>query len=97
MGTIVHQGSGRGVVVATGAGTAFGKIAVGLGERQAETAFQAGLRGFSKLLVKVAAVLTVSIFVINVAFHRPLIDAAAVLAGDRDRDHAAAAAGDRDA
>jgi len=75
MGTVVHQGSGRGVVVSTGASTAFGKIAVGLSERQEETAFQAGLRGFSKLLVRVAAVLTISIFVINVAFSRPLIDA----------------------
>jgi len=75
MGTVVHQGYGRGVVVATGSSTAFGKIAVGLSERQAETAFQAGLRGFSKLLVRVAAVLTTSIFVINVAFHRPLLDA----------------------
>ncbi|HET9557920.1 MAG TPA: magnesium-translocating P-type ATPase, partial [Actinomycetota bacterium] len=75
MGTVVHQGSGRGVVVATGSQTAFGKIAVGLSERQAETAFQAGLRDFSKLLVRVAAVLTTSIFVINVAFHRPLLEA----------------------
>ncbi len=75
MGTVVHQGAGRGVVVATGSSTAFGKIAAGLAERQAETAFQAGLRGFSKLLVQVAAVLTTSIFVINVALSRPLIDA----------------------
>ena len=75
MGTVVHQGSGRAVVVATGSATAFGKIALGLGERQAETAFQVGLRGFSKLLVRVAAVLTISIFVINVAFSRPLLDA----------------------
>jgi Mg2+-importing ATPase len=75
MGTVVHQGAGRGVVVATGSSTAFGRIAVGLAERQAETAFQAGLRSFSKLLVGVAAVLTVSIFIINVAFHRPLLDA----------------------
>jgi P-type Mg2+ transporter len=75
MGTVVHQGAGRGVVVATGSSTAFGKIAVGLSERQAETAFQAGLRGFSKLLVAVAAVLTTSIFVINVALHRPLLEA----------------------
>jgi Mg2+-importing ATPase len=75
MGTVVHQGSGRAVVVATGSATAFGRIAVGLGERQAETAFQAGLRGFSKLLVRVAAVLTISIFVINVGFSRPLLDA----------------------
>ncbi len=75
MGTVVHQGSGRGVVVATGAASAFGAIASGLGERQAETAFQVGLRGFSRLLVRVAGVLTVTIFVINVAFSRPLIEA----------------------
>jgi Mg2+-importing ATPase len=75
MGTVVHQGSGRAVVVATGSATAFGKIAVGLGELQVETAFQGGLRGFSRLLVGVAAVLTISIFVINVVFSRPLLDA----------------------
>jgi P-type Mg2+ transporter len=75
MGTIVHQGSGKGVVVATGAATAFGQIAIGLGERQADTAFQTGLRSFSRFLVQVAAVLTVSIFVINVAFSRPLLEA----------------------
>ena len=75
MGTVVHQGSGRAVVVGTGGATAFGKIALGLTEHQSETAFQVGLRGFSALLVKVAAVLTISIFVINVAFARPLIDA----------------------
>jgi len=75
MGTVVHQGSGRAVVVSTGSATTFGKIAVGLSERQADTAFQVGLRSFSKLLVRVAAVLTISIFVINVAFSRPLIEA----------------------
>ena len=75
MGTVIHQGSGKAVVVGTGAATEFGKIAVGLGERQADTAFQTGLREFSKLLVRVAAVLTISIFVINVAFSRPLLDA----------------------
>ncbi|MBJ7472294.1 MAG: magnesium-translocating P-type ATPase [Solirubrobacteraceae bacterium] len=75
MGTIVHQGSGRGVVVATGPATAFGAISVGLGERQTETAFQAGLREFSKMLVKVAAGLTVGILLVNLALQRPLIDA----------------------
>ena len=75
MGTVVHQGAGQGVVVSTGSATAFGAIAVGLQEHQAETAFQVGLRDFSGFLVKVAGVLTVSIFVINVALSRPLIDA----------------------
>jgi P-type Mg2+ transporter len=72
--TVVHQGAG-GIVVSTGSATAFGAIAVGLGERQAETAFQVGLRDFSGFLVRVAGVLTISIFVINVALSRPLIDA----------------------
>ncbi len=75
MGTVVHQGSGLGVVVATGTRTAFGEVAAALGERHAETAFQLGLREFSGLLVRVAAVLTVSVFVINVALSRPLIEA----------------------
>ena len=51
-----------------------GRSRSGLGERQADTAFQVGLRGFSALLVKVAGVLTVSIFVINIALSRPLIE-----------------------
>jgi Mg2+-importing ATPase len=75
MGTIVHQGSARGVVVSTGSGTAFGRIAVGLGAPPAYTAFQTGLNEFSRLLVWIAAILTVSIFVINVAMSRPVIDA----------------------
>ena len=75
MGTVVHQGSATGVVVATGATTAFGKIAAGLDERPPITAFQIGLKSFSKLLVTVAAALTTSIFVINIVLSRPLLDA----------------------
>ena len=75
MGTIVHQGSARGVVVSTGSATAFGRIAVGLGAPPAYTAFQVGLNEFSRLLVWIAGILTVSIFVINVAMSRPVIDA----------------------
>jgi Mg2+-importing ATPase len=75
MGTIVQAGSGRGVVVATGGRTAFGAIALGLGERQPETEFQAGLRRFSLLLVRVAGVLMTGVLVINVVLHRPVIDA----------------------
>ncbi len=75
MGTIVHAGSGEGVVVATGSRTEFGQIALQLGERQEETEFQVGLRGFSLLLAEVAGVLTVSILVINLLLARPVIDA----------------------
>jgi P-type Mg2+ transporter len=75
MGTIVHQGSGTGVVVATGTRTAFGQIAAGLAERQGQTAFEMGLSRFSRFLFAVAAVLTAFIFIINVALARPVIDA----------------------
>jgi E1-E2 ATPase len=70
MGTVVQAGSGTGVVVATGGDAEFGRIAVGLGQRQLETEFQVGLRKFSMLLVQVAGVLTGAIFVINVALQR---------------------------
>jgi Mg2+-importing ATPase len=75
MGTIVHAGSGDGVVVATGARAEFGRIALGLGERQEQTEFQVGLQRFSALLAKVAGALTVSIFVINLILRRPIVDA----------------------
>jgi P-type Mg2+ transporter len=75
MGTVVSAGSGRGVVVATGGRTEFGKIAAGLSTHQLDTEFQAGLRKFSMLLVYVAGALTTSIFAINVALHKPIMDA----------------------
>lgn len=75
MGTVVTAGRGRGVVIATGGGTEFGRIALGLGQRQPETEFQVGLRRFSMLLVRVAAALTVGIFAINLVLHRPILDA----------------------
>jgi Mg2+-importing ATPase len=76
MGTVVRAGTGRGVVVATGPRTAFGKIARGLGERPPETAFQIGLRDFSRLLVRITVALAVSIFLINALLGRSLLEAA---------------------
>ena len=75
MGTVVHSGSARGVVVSTGARSQFGRIAVGLGTHHLDTAFQVGLRRFSLLLVYVAGALTSGIFVINVVLHKPVVDA----------------------
>ena len=76
MGTVVHSGTGRGVVVATAGATAFGQIALGLGERHPETEFQVGLRRFSLLLAQVAGVLSTVAFVINVGLGRGFIEAA---------------------
>ena len=73
MGTVVREGSGLGVVVCTGGRTEFGAIALRLGERQPQTAFQLGLRDFSLLLVRVTVVLAGSILVINVVLGRSLL------------------------
>ncbi|MGZ6976572.1 MAG: magnesium-translocating P-type ATPase [Acidimicrobiia bacterium] len=75
MGTVVHEGSAEGVVVATGRFTQFGRIAVGLGERHPQTEFQRGLTRFSGLLAKIAGVLSLTIFVVNVALGRSVIEA----------------------
>ena len=76
MGTIVRSGSGTGVVAATGAATAFGHIAMELGERQERTGFEQGLRSFTDMLVRITAGLVVVIVAINVVRGRPLLDTA---------------------
>jgi Mg2+-importing ATPase len=76
MGTLVRGGDGLGLVVRTGPQTAFGAIALRLGERQGQTAFQQGLQSFSRLLATVTAVLASSIFVINVALGRSVLQSA---------------------
>ena len=74
MGTVVQSGSCTGVVVATGGRAEFGRIALGLGERQPQTEFQLGLKRFSFLLLQVAIVLTSLIFVANLLLQRPVIE-----------------------
>ena len=65
MGTVVRGGTGRGVVVRTGSATQLGRIAARLGGRMPETAFQQGLRAFSRLLVWITTTVTVVVFVVN--------------------------------
>ena len=76
MGTVVTAGEAIAVVFATGPKAEFGRIAVGLAQSAPETAFQAGLRRFSYLLLRVALTLTVVIFVTNMLLGRSLIDSA---------------------
>jgi Mg2+-importing ATPase len=74
MGTVIQSGSCTGVVVATGGHAEFGRIALGLGERQPQTEFQLGLKRFSFLLLQVAVALTSLIFIANLLLQRPLIE-----------------------
>ena len=68
-------GSLTGLVVATGAMTAFGASTTGFSERSTAIAFQLELNRFAKLLGSVAAALTIAIFVVNMVLWRTLLDA----------------------
>lgn len=74
MGTVIQGGSCTGVVVSTGGRAEFGRIALGLGERQPQTEFQLGLQRFSYLLLQVAVGLTSLIFIANLLLQRPVIE-----------------------
>src|SRR5581483_3516369 len=74
MGTVVRSGGGVAVVVETGSRTEFGRIAKRLGTRQPQTAFQLGLRDFSLLLVRIAALLSGTILAVNLALGHPAIE-----------------------
>ncbi|WP_020076796.1 magnesium-translocating P-type ATPase [Cryocola sp. 340MFSha3.1] len=74
MGTIVHAGSGVGVVVATAGETEFGRIAVGLGVQNPQTEFQRGLGRFSMFLLAVALILSSVIFIAALLLGRPIIE-----------------------
>lgn len=74
-GTSVTNGSGRAVVVFTGAQTELGKIASALRqEPERPTPLQKQLNQFSHLLASVVGVLTLIFFLIGLLSGRPLID-----------------------
>jgi Mg2+-importing ATPase len=73
-GSHVVSGTGRAVVVQTGADTVFGEIAERLRLRAPETEFERGLRRFGGLLIQITLLLVIAIFAINVFLHRPVVD-----------------------
>jgi len=74
MGTSVRSGTGRFLVVETGAAAAYGRIAGRLAQRAPETEFERGIRQFGYLLSEVMLLLVLAVFAINVFFHQPVID-----------------------
>jgi Mg2+-importing ATPase len=74
MGTHVVSGNGKAVVVHTGKNTEFGKISEQLKFRPPETEFEHGVSRFGYLLLEITLILIISIFAINVYFHRPVLD-----------------------
>ena len=65
LGTSVETGSAIGVIIGTGSQTYFGKVAKGLVGRQAETAFDRGVKKFTWLMIRFMLIMVPLVFVIN--------------------------------
>lgn len=74
MGTSVLSGVARGVVVATGRRTFFGRSAKYLYEEFGETEFTKNVKRFGGFLLEVVVVMTTFVFIANFTLGRPLID-----------------------
>ena len=74
MGTNVRSGTARVLIVQTGAGTEFGKIAERLTLRPPETEFEHGIRRFGTLLTRIMSALVLAVLAINILLERPAID-----------------------
>ena len=75
LGTHVVSGSALAVVAHIGRDTEFGRIAEHLDRAPPETDFEHGVRHFGYLLMEVTLILVILIFAVNVALHRPVLDA----------------------
>ncbi|MCS6825571.1 MAG: HAD-IC family P-type ATPase, partial [Caldilinea sp.] len=74
MGTSVRSGSGKALIVETGARTVFGQIAKRLTLRAPETEFERGIRRLGYLLTEFMLVMVAVIFALNVFFEKPILD-----------------------
>ncbi len=74
MGTVVVNGSGKGVVVSTGKNTEFGAISKSLARTHPETEFQKGVRQYGNMLLTLTVALAVGIFGLNAIIGRSPID-----------------------
>ncbi|HTR39075.1 MAG TPA: magnesium-translocating P-type ATPase [Bryobacteraceae bacterium] len=70
LGTSVVSGTATALVVATGAKTSFGDIAVRLASRAQPTSFDRGLKDFSLLMTRTVLFLVVFLIIVGVFTHR---------------------------
>ncbi len=73
-GTNIVSGTATAVIARIGADTEFGQISAHLQTGPPETDFERGIRRFGYLLMEVTMVLVLSIFAVNVYFHRSVLD-----------------------
>ena len=68
------SGEASAIVISIGAQTEFGKISQRLNIKPPVTEFERGIRHFGYLLLEITLTLVITIFAINVYFHRPVLD-----------------------
>jgi Mg2+-importing ATPase len=73
LGSVVANGSGRGIVVSTGKNSEFGSISRSLIRSHPETPFQKGVRSYGNMLLTLTAALVVGIFGINAVLGHDLV------------------------
>ncbi|HEX5518971.1 MAG TPA: HAD-IC family P-type ATPase, partial [Candidatus Nitrosocosmicus sp.] len=74
MGTFVISGTAKVLVIKTGTNTELGKISNRLRHKVPETEFERGIKRFGYFLMEITLMLVISILVINVYFHRPVLE-----------------------
>ncbi|MEM3403235.1 MAG: magnesium-translocating P-type ATPase [Nitrososphaeria archaeon] len=74
MGTSVVSGTATVVVLKTGSRTEYGKIAKRLVEREPETEFERGIKGFGFLIMQVTFFLVLFVFFINALYKRDVLE-----------------------
>ena len=74
LGTHVASGEGIVVIVATGTDTEFGRVASHVAKQHVPTSFERGITEFGYLLMQATAVLVLAIFLLNIIFHRAVVD-----------------------
>jgi len=74
MGTSVANGTGKMLVVTTGRRTVLGQIAHQLRLRPPATEFEQGIQHLGYFLSELMFILVLAIFVLNMVFHRPILD-----------------------
>jgi len=76
MGTLVVNGKGKGVVLATGMKSTFGKVVGFLKSEEPETNYQRNIRGFSRFLMKAIIIGVIFIFIANSLTGKRIVDSA---------------------
>ncbi|MGG6460912.1 MAG: magnesium-translocating P-type ATPase [Candidatus Eiseniibacteriota bacterium] len=74
MGTFVVSGTAKAIVTRTGIETELGNISERLKHRAPETEFEHGVKRFGYFLLEITLMLVISILVINIYFHKPVLD-----------------------